>query len=243
MSAGTSEAKKTTGGSAWTSRDVSAEADEFLLVRGVVAEYASPWSDDRGVAPGAAAASPQLDIGRQLADDRAQFPLCRFRRPTPWSTPAPAPALRPASRFRRGHGREDRARDRRRPGRCWPRASPRPAYRSRDARRPGREEQAAPARRGAVQPKEGAEDAPYGRGHEVLMAIRASSMPLVTDLSQRGHERSRRKSKGRRTAARRAISCSMPAASYRRSASPSTVMSSADRGSTATAGAAAARRC
>ena len=62
----------------------SAEADEFLLVRVVVGQDQSPRADDRGVAFGAAPAGPQLDILRQIADDRAKFPLprlaCRRRR-------------------------------------------------------------------------------------------------------------------------------------------------------------------
>ena len=112
----------------------SAEANEFLLVRVVVRQDQSPRADDRGVALGAAPAGPQLDIPWQIADDRREVPAPSPCLPTPSSIRAPAPEHLPASRSRQSPVPEDPARDTQRPGRCWPRASPHPACRSRGGR-------------------------------------------------------------------------------------------------------------
>ena len=124
-------------GSSWVSRHPSADADELLLVGVVVAKDQSSRADECGVTHGAASARPQLDLLREIADDRAKFALLALCPPRSRSAPAPAPVRRRASRSRQFRAPEDRGRDTRRPGRCWRRASPRPACRSRGARRTG----------------------------------------------------------------------------------------------------------
>src|SRR5512145_2776124 len=62
------------------SRYLSADAGQFLLVRGVVAKDESARPDDRRVALGSAPAGPQFDMLRKVADDRAKLALPRLPR-------------------------------------------------------------------------------------------------------------------------------------------------------------------
>ena len=74
-----------------SSHDSSAEADELLLVCGVVAEDETARFDDGCVTLGVAPAGPQLDVQREIANDRAQRPPRRGSLPRSSSSRSRAP--------------------------------------------------------------------------------------------------------------------------------------------------------
>ena len=169
--------------------DPSADADEFLLVRVVVAKDESPRADDGGVTHGAASTRPQLDLLREIADDRAKFALLGFPRrcrgqPQHQHLCAGRPhALDNFARRKIGaeirdtqaaaggeHGGAQRADLVALAGQ-------------------GRKEQAGRRLWARVQPEERAEDVPHGRGHQVFMRDAGRPpMPVVAHLRQHRHQ-------------------------------------------------------
>ena len=167
----------------------SADADELLLVRVVVAEDQSPRADECGVTRGAASARPQLDLLREIADDRAKFALLRFvRRGRGQAQHQHLCAGRPhaVDNFaRRKIGTEIRD------------AQAAAGGEHRRAQRAdlvalagqGRKEQPGRRLRARVQPEERAEDVPHRRGHQVFMRDAGRpAVPVVADLRQHRHQ-------------------------------------------------------
>ena len=62
------------------SPDASAEADEFLLIRLVIAEDESPWAESCRVALGATPTDPELNLTGKILNDGAQLALRRLWR-------------------------------------------------------------------------------------------------------------------------------------------------------------------
>ena len=189
---------------------------EFLLVGVVVVKHQSPRADEGGVTHGAASAGPQLDLLREIADDRAKFALLGFPRrcrgqPQHQHLCAGRPhALDNFARRKIGSEIRD--------------AQAAAGGEHRRAQRAdlvalagqGRKEQPRRHARARVQPEERAEDVPHGRGHQVFVRDAGRSpVPVVADLRQHRHQAhpGAVRADGR-TAASRLICWSMAAASY-----------------------------
>ena len=215
----------------------SADADELLLVGVVVAKDQSPRADECGVTHGAASARPQLDLLREIADDRAKFALLRFARRGRGQAQhqhlcAGGPhALDNFARRKIGaeirdaqaaaggeHGRAQRADLVALAGQ-------------------GRKEQPGRRVRARVQPEERAEDVPHRRGHQVFMRDAGRPpVPVVAHLRQHRHQaRPGAVRADGRTDASRLICWSMAVASYFCSAAVSAAVSSGVRRAGATA--------
>ena len=138
---------------------------------------------------GAASARPQLHALRNIADDRAKFPLRRLygrchrqaqhqhlcaRRLHAFDDVACGQIGPEIGDAQAGAGREHRGAKR---------ADLMTVARGRRKEQPGRH---VPA---GVQAEERAEDVPYGRGHQVLLGdAGASPMPVVADLHEHRHQ-------------------------------------------------------
>ena len=147
-------------------------------------------ADDRGVTHGAASAGPQLDLLREIADDR-----CEVRAPSLLlaevavrpSTSTCAPAGFTLSTISRAGKIGTEIRDAQAAAGGEHRRAQRADLVALAGR--GRKEQSGRRLGARVQPEERAEDVPHRRGHQVFMRDAGPpAVPVVADLRQHRHQ-------------------------------------------------------